>query len=141
MKIIQEISLRGFEFWSGAKDRVDAFSDEQLDEIEQLLEEEYPDGMTDTQLNDLFWFEENWLARLVGYQDYEYLCKGISNEEIEEANEWFNCSLSQEKQLKLAGYSEGELEDGEIQDRIDDWWDNQQDWQRVELKRKESGEV
>lgn len=59
MKIYSEISLRNFEFWSGAKDFANSLTWEQLDTIEGILEGEYPEGMSDTEVNDLFWFEED----------------------------------------------------------------------------------
>lgn len=47
MTIITEQSLRSFEFWSGAKDNADELTIEQFDELENILEELYPDGMTE----------------------------------------------------------------------------------------------
>ena len=34
------------------------------------LEDLYPDGMEETEVNDLFWFEEEFLCELIGV-DYE----------------------------------------------------------------------
>jgi hypothetical protein len=49
-----------------AKDNADELTIEQLDELESILDELYPDGMTETQLNDLMWFDfdtiKNWLG-------------------------------------------------------------------------------
>ena len=49
-----------------AKDNADELTIEQLDELESMLDELYPDGMTETQLNDLMWFDfdtiKNWLG-------------------------------------------------------------------------------
>ena len=71
MKVTTETSLRHFEFWSGAADRVKYLSLEELDSIEAQLEELYPDGMTDTEINDLFWFDDDFIAELLGYNDFE----------------------------------------------------------------------
>ena len=73
MKIIKEDSLRNFDFWSGARDRVKYLSDEDFDQIEETLEEIYPDGMTETEINDLFWFDEDTIAEWLGYSDWEEL--------------------------------------------------------------------
>ena len=62
MKIYVENSLRNFEFWCGARDRVKYLTDEDFDQIEKILEEHYPDGMSETEVNDLFWFEEDTIA-------------------------------------------------------------------------------
>ena len=68
MKYTVENSLTFFDFWSGAKDH--SFTRAEIEEIESNLEDLYPDGMTDTQINDLFWFEEEFLCNLIGV-DYE----------------------------------------------------------------------
>ena len=77
MKIYTEQSLRDFQFWSGAKEFAKTLTDEQFDQVEAILEDLYPDGMTDTQINDLFWFEEETIR--------EWL--DLPTEEQEEANQ------------------------------------------------------
>lgn len=66
MKIISDISLKDFGFWSGARDCADQLTDEQFDQVEAVLEDMYPDGMTDTQLNDIFWFESDSVYEWAG---------------------------------------------------------------------------
>lgn len=68
MKITSELNLSNFEFWSGAKDH--KFTYNELQEIESQLEGFNPDGMTETQINDLFWFEDETLCEWIGL-DYE----------------------------------------------------------------------
>lgn len=68
MKITKETSLTSFEFWSGAKDH--SFTDKELEEFESHLEDLYPDGCDETTINDLFWFEEEWICECLGI-DYE----------------------------------------------------------------------
>ena len=47
------------------------FTDEELDSLESILETEiYPDGIGETELNDLFWFEDEYLCELLGI-DFE----------------------------------------------------------------------
>lgn len=75
MKIYKEESLRDFEFWSGARDRAKVLTEDQFDIIENSLEELYPDGMSETEINDLFWFEEDWIAEMLGYADFEELAE------------------------------------------------------------------
>ena len=55
MTIHSETALRNFGFWSGAKERADMLTSSQLDAIETELEQLYPDGIGETELNDLFW--------------------------------------------------------------------------------------
>ena len=71
MKVYSEISLRDFEFWSGAKDTVKYLTLEELDTIEDILEEGYPEGMDETELNDIFWFEDETLAIWLGFDSFE----------------------------------------------------------------------
>lgn len=70
MKIINEtMSLRDFEAWSGAKNTKETIINEgKDDEFDSLIEELYPDGLTDTQLNDILWFEENWIFEMLGIE-------------------------------------------------------------------------
>lgn len=81
MKIYAEKSLRYFDFWSGARDRANVLTYEELDQIESMLEELYPDGMEDTAINDLFWFEEDWIAEMLGFADWEALERDHNGEE------------------------------------------------------------
>jgi len=78
MKIHSEKSLSDFEFWSGGKDRAEKLTLEELDQIEATLEELYPDGIDETQLNDLFWFDFETVAEWIGETE-----EGILNREEE----------------------------------------------------------
>ena len=71
MKIYTEESLKNFEFWSGAKYTVKYLTDDELDTIEKILEDIYPEGMSETQINDIFWSEDDWIAEILGYNDFE----------------------------------------------------------------------
>jgi hypothetical protein len=87
MKIYEEKSLANFEFWSGAKDTVKYLTYDELEKIEAILEDAYPEGMSDTQINDIFWFEEDWIAEMLGYSDFEELMHRDDEEEEEEEEE------------------------------------------------------
>lgn len=71
MKIYTETSLKDFEFWSGAKDTVKYLTLDELDTIEEMLEELYPDGMDETTVNDFFWFDDDTIAEWLGFNDFE----------------------------------------------------------------------
>lgn len=93
MKIYSETSLRNFPFWDGAKDRVKYLTSDQLDRIESILEMDNPDGMEDTEINDIFWFEEDWIADMLGFSSWENLEAGIDREteaEIDRIQEEIN---------------------------------------------------
>jgi len=76
MKTINEnLTLADFDAWSGAKDTKETILNAHKgEEFDNFIEEIYPDGLTVTQLNDILWFESDWV--------YEQL--GISEEETEE---------------------------------------------------------
>ena len=85
MKIFLDTSIRNFEFWSGAKDTVEELSQQDLDQIEVTLDDIYPEGMTDAQLNDIFWFERDFIAECLGYQNWEeFVNKDVEDEEDED---------------------------------------------------------
>ena len=72
MKIYTELSdLSEFEPWSGAVDTYNKIIEaDKGEEFISELDGIYEDGMTETQLNDLLWFESEWCFELVGLNSY-----------------------------------------------------------------------
>ena len=69
MKIYREESLSNFEFWSGAIANAEEFTLEELDRIgEEREATDEGDGYEETQINDLMWFEPEYLASLIGLE-------------------------------------------------------------------------
>ena len=70
MKIYRDESLSNFEFWSGAIANAEEFTLEELDRIGEELEilDCEGDGYDETQINDLMWFEPEYLASLIGLE-------------------------------------------------------------------------
>jgi hypothetical protein len=67
MKVIKHLKLNRFDAWSGAKDTKQLIIDSNKSEdFEYLIEELYPDGLTDTQLNDILWFDGEWICETLG---------------------------------------------------------------------------
>ena len=72
MKVYQEISIRDFEAWSGAVDTYDKIiCNDKEDEFDAMIEELYPDGIEETQLNDLLWFDSDWVLESLGIAENE----------------------------------------------------------------------
>lgn len=72
MKIYTETSLANFEFWSGAVDTANKIDElDKWDELEAIFEEIYPDGIDETELNDLFWFEPETVFEWLGIEEEE----------------------------------------------------------------------
>lgn len=74
-------SLTYFHFWSGARDRANVLTYEQLDRLDDVVQEwmqwgDYsPDAHipSDDEINDLFWFEEDLIAQMLGFKNWEAL--------------------------------------------------------------------
>lgn len=71
MKVYREVNAYNFDFWSGAKDTVKYLTAEEVNTIFDMLEELYPEGIDETQVNDFFWFEEDTIAEWLGYRSFE----------------------------------------------------------------------
>lgn len=87
MKIIMETSLERFEAWSGGEDTLEVLRDKDLcDRLENIIEGDiFPDGCTDTELNDILWFERDTIAEWLGFSSWEALENdGEEDEEDEE---------------------------------------------------------
>lgn len=69
MKIYREGSLSSFGFWSGAILNAEQFTPEELDQITIELEAvDDEGGYHETEINDLMWFEPEYLASLIGLE-------------------------------------------------------------------------
>ena len=79
MKTFNEnTTLINFDAWSGAVETKNTIIEKGFaDEFDNLIEELYPDGLTETHLNDILWFEEDWIFETLG----------ITTEEEEETEE------------------------------------------------------
>ena len=72
MKITSEMSLKNFKAWSGAKDTLNKLIElDKCDELEFILDDLYPDGLTETQLNDILWFDDEWIYETLGIETEE----------------------------------------------------------------------
>ena len=83
MKITTEISLRDFEFWSGAKYTAEMLTPEELDQIEFAIEDAY-DQIDETTVNDIFWFDTDWIAELLGYENFEEMYQDRTHDNLDE---------------------------------------------------------
>lgn len=89
MKIYKEISLEDFEAWSGAVDTIETLKKlERNTNIDfwnnlECCIDDIGEGIGETELNDILWFETDTIAEWLGYEDWEHLEK-IANGEDEE---------------------------------------------------------
>ena len=40
-----------------------------LEDLDRLITEYYPDGLAETELNDILWFESDWVLSSLGIED------------------------------------------------------------------------
>ena len=63
MKLYTETDLYSFEAWSGAVEmQKKIIVEDKAADFEAMIEELYPDGLSETQLNDILWLEDEWLT-------------------------------------------------------------------------------
>ena len=58
--------------WGGAQDTYKTISEyNKLSELDDLLDELYPDGLSEGTLNDLLWFEDDFIFEHLGIKEEE----------------------------------------------------------------------
>ena len=70
MKYTQETSMRNFNAWSGGKDTLQTIREHnKIDDLEYLLEELFQETTpTETEINDLLWFEDEYIFECLGIE-------------------------------------------------------------------------
>ena len=72
MKIITETSLDNFQAWEGAKQTLQKIREAgKVEDLEMLLDDIYPDGIDDVKLNDILWFDNDWVFESLGMKPEE----------------------------------------------------------------------
>lgn len=82
-----EFDLWDFPAWSGGRDTLEVLKKQNfVDEVQAVIEEIYlcEEVPTDTEINDLLWFERDTIAKWCGFSSWEALECG---EEAEAADE------------------------------------------------------
>ena len=67
MKLIKDFI--DYQPWAGARDTyalIDCYN--KLEELDELITQCYPEGLTETELNDLLWFESVWVLDSLGIE-------------------------------------------------------------------------
>lgn len=74
MRIYKDVDYKDFDFWGGAKDTVKYLTDTEGQQVFDWLEAYYEcRPLTETEVNDIFWFETDTIADLLGYEDWDAL--------------------------------------------------------------------
>lgn len=70
MTITKDFNLKEFNAWSGAVDTKNTILDRGKEQqFEQLMEELYPNGISETALNDILWFDDEWIYKNLGIEN------------------------------------------------------------------------
>ena len=83
-----ETSLADFPAWSGAVHTLDVLIEKDLcDTVETCLVDVLGEYPTDTEINDMLWFETDAIAEWCGFSSWEALENGEEEDEEETAEE------------------------------------------------------
>jgi hypothetical protein len=66
MIVINDCSLTAFRWWGGAELNARMLTESELDMLDDMLIELYPNGMSETLINDIMWFEFDFVCDLLG---------------------------------------------------------------------------
>lgn len=134
MTITYDLDLNSFNAWSGAVDTLDRIQREgKCEELENILEDLYPDGMTEAELNDLLWFDSEAVYEWLGIRSEMKV-----REEMKEA---------EEELVKMESWLKDDLDDEDLteEERADIIEEYQSDideiMERIADLKEELGEV
>ena len=124
MKITKEISLKRFDAWCGAEKTLDKIiSEGKAEALEFILEDLYPEGMDEIQLNDLLRFDPEWCFEAVGIRTESEIESELkeAEEELESMmndyrDEIDDEELTEEEKAEIWESYKSDIE--EIEDRI-----------------------
>jgi hypothetical protein len=123
MTIIREMDFNNFEPWAGAisvYERI--YSEGKMRALEAILDDLYPDGMTDTQLNDLLRFDSETVFEWLDIRSEETIKEELQEmeEELQQLYDDFECDVVGYDDSERNEIWESDYEDDveEIKERI-----------------------
>ena len=94
--------------WSGAVDTWETIEDNGLlEDLDALLEDIYPDGLSETELNDLLWLDKDWIFEQLGISDGEEFIGDEEDEDYDESLKVRNKGRIKESRKSLKKLKEG----------------------------------
>lgn len=83
MEYIVEKSLRNFPAWSGGKYTLNKLIENgDCERVEGLIDDIFGEGTpTETEVNDMLWFERDFIAEHLGYSDWDAYEDGEEDDE------------------------------------------------------------
>lgn len=131
-----------FEPWSGAVETWDRIeSENKIDELETLITELYGDVVDETTINDLLWFDEDWVLEQLGIRSPDDIKEEINNlklnieslkEECEELETDFENEIDGMTKMEIKWYKDNiadklreiaklEKQIKELEEELDEW--------------------
>lgn len=131
-----------FEPWSGAVETWDRIeSENKIDELETLITELYGDVVDETTINDLLWFDEDWVLEQLGIRSPDDIKEEINNlklnieslkEECEELETDFENEIDGMTKMEIRWYKDNiadklreiaklEKQIKELEEELDEW--------------------
>lgn len=143
MKYTVDKDLRNFDFWSGAVANAKELTTEELDQLDGILPDYFGDEITDTDINDMFWFEFETIVHALGYayingkivRDEDDIPEDLAKEKLKENLDGF-FKYDDESLEKLY---QACLEDGDVFKVDADNDDIEVDFTLVQILAKEAG--
>lgn len=143
MKYTVDQDLRNFDFWSGAADNAKELTTEELDQLDGILQDYFGEEVTDTDINDMFWFEFETIVHALGYayingkivRDEDDIPEDLAKEKLKENLDGF-FKYDDESLEKLY---QACLEDGDVFKVDADNDDIEVDFTLVQVLAKEAG--
>lgn len=76
MRVYKEVTNGfDFDFWGNARLHCERLTIKEQEQIIEALEDIYPNGISATELNDIFAFECDFIAETLGYKDWRDFCR------------------------------------------------------------------
>ena len=70
MIIKTNTNLEDFNAWAGAIETKKIILDAGLEgEFEEIIEQIYPEGISNKKLNDILWFDRDWVLEILGIEE------------------------------------------------------------------------
>lgn len=89
MLVFSEMSIRKFEPWDGGKNGYEEIRALNLfDEFDQYIEELYPKGIDEGDLNDILWYDSDTFIESQGFIKCEICEEWVHERDVVEDNEW-----------------------------------------------------
>ena len=84
MTVVKEYDFESFEPWSGAVDTWERIKNEgKLTDLEFIIQDLYPDGIEETKLNDILWFDDEWVFESLGIRSYDKIKEELNEKKAE----------------------------------------------------------